>query len=164
LSEIFHSYLKNLTHCVYITTDHVAVKSISFVEKIEPDSISTKMPAIMNDTMSQLKEYFEEKRKVFELNLDPEGTEFQKKVWALLCQIPFGKTLSYADMANKLGDPKVIRASASANGKNPIAIIIPCHRVIGKNGDLVGYAGGLNRKKMLLDHENRVANGVLELF
>lgn len=114
--------------------------------------------------MSQLKEYFEEKRKVFELNLDPEGTEFQKKVWALLCQIPFGKTLSYADMANKLGDPKVIRASASANGKNPIAIIIPCHRVIGKNGDLVGYAGGLNRKKMLLDHENRVANGVLELF
>jgi methylated-DNA-[protein]-cysteine S-methyltransferase len=164
LSEIFQSYLKTAKHSFCITTNQVAVKSISFIEKIDPDFVVTNLPNIMTETQCQLNEYFEEKRTVFELNLDPEGTEFQKKVWALLCQIPFGKTLSYAEMANKLGDPKVIRAAASANGKNPIAIIIPCHRVIGKNGDLVGYAGGLNRKKMLLDHENRVANGVLELF
>ena len=88
------------------------------------------------------------------MKLSPEGTEFQKKVWSELLNIPYGKTATYQQMANTLGDPKVIRAAASANGKNPISIVIPCHRVIGSDGSLTGYAGGLHRKKWLLEHEN----------
>ena len=104
----------------------------------------------------QLKEYFEGNRNEFDIKLNPKGTEFQKKVWNKLLEIPFNKTVSYQEIANRLGDPKVIRAAASANGKNPIAIIIPCHRVIGSDGSLTGYASGLHRKKWLLDHENPV--------
>ena len=111
--------------------------------------------------IKQLTEYFGGQRTQFELKLAPEGTKFQKKVWEQLKQIPYGKTISYQKMANSLGDPKVIRAAASANGKNPIAIIIPCHRVIGSDGKLVGYAGGIHRKKWLLDHESPVNQGVL---
>jgi methylated-DNA-[protein]-cysteine S-methyltransferase len=111
-----------------------------------------------------LQSYFEGDLQNFNLKLDPEGTDFQKKVWDLLYKIPYGKTWTYAEMANKLGDPKVIRAAASANGKNPVAIIIPCHRVVGTNGSLTGYAGGLENKRFLLDLENRVANGVMRLF
>jgi len=106
--------------------------------------------------IKQLKEYFEGNRTHFDLKLNPKGTEFQKRVWNQLLEIPFNKTLSYQEMANLLGDPKVIRAAASANGKNPISIIIPCHRVIGSDGSLTGYASGLHRKKWLLDHENPV--------
>lgn len=106
--------------------------------------------------ITQLKEYFEGTRKTFSIPLEPKGTHFQKKVWEKLETIPFGKTASYQEMANQLGDPKVIRAAASANGKNPIAIVIPCHRVIGSDGSLTGYAGGLHRKKWLLEHESPV--------
>ncbi|MDT0555511.1 methylated-DNA--[protein]-cysteine S-methyltransferase [Patiriisocius hiemis] len=106
--------------------------------------------------IAQLKEYFEGTRKTFSIPLAPKGTYFQKKVWEKLEKIPFGKTASYQEMANQLGDPKVIRAAASANGKNPIAVIIPCHRVIGSDGSLTGYAGGLHRKKWLLEHESPV--------
>lgn len=102
----------------------------------------------------QFEEYFEGKRKDFNIKLSPDGTEFQKKVWKELLNIPFGKTVSYQQIANTLGDPKVIRAAASANGKNPISIVIPCHRVIGTDGSLTGYAGGLHRKKWLLEHES----------
>ncbi|UCA56992.1 MULTISPECIES: methylated-DNA--[protein]-cysteine S-methyltransferase [Aequorivita] len=102
----------------------------------------------------QFEEYFEGKRKDFNIKLSPHGTEFQKKVWRELLNIPFGKTVSYQQIANTLGDPKVIRAAASANGKNPISIVIPCHRVIGSDGSLTGYAGGLHRKKWLLEHES----------
>lgn len=138
------------------------MKSVSFVRNLASESKDK--PSILLELEAQLNAYFDGKRKDFELKLNPDGTEFQKRVWAELITIPFGKTSSYLDMANKLGDPKVIRAAASANGKNPIAIIIPCHRVIGKDGSLTGYAGGLSKKRWLLDHENRLANGVLELF
>jgi methylated-DNA-[protein]-cysteine S-methyltransferase len=111
------------------------------------------IPSELKEAVSQLMEYFEGKRNSFNLKLDPKGTEFQKKVWAQLQSIPFGKTVSYQQIANHLENPKVIRAAASANGKNPIAIIIPCHRVIGSDGSLTGYAGGLHRKKWLLEHE-----------
>ena len=124
--------------------------------------ISEKIPVVLQETVQQLTEYFQRKRTHFEVKLHPNGTPFQKKVWNQLLQIPFGKTISYQDMANTLGDPKVIRAAASANGKNPIAIIIPCHRVIGSDGSLTGYAGGLHRKKWLLEHESPVKQG--ELF
>ena len=145
-----------------IESDELAIKAISFVKELEePSDIQ---PEILQKAQEELQKYFDGNLKEFSLKLDPDGTDFQKKVWALLYKIPYGKTWTYADMANKLGDPKVIRAAASANGKNPVAIVIPCHRVIGTNGSLTGYSGGLENKRYLLDLENRVANGVMELF
>lgn len=117
-------------------------------------SLSKSIPKELKDCVDQIEQYFKGTRKEFELKLNPEGTEFQKRVWDELIKIPFGKTISYLDLSKKLGDTKAIRAVASANGKNPIWIIIPCHRVIGTDGSLTGYAGGLHRKKWLLDHEN----------
>jgi methylated-DNA-[protein]-cysteine S-methyltransferase len=122
---------------------------------------SEAIPETLLSTITQLKEYFNKTRTHFQLKLNPEGTGFQKKVWRQLETIPFGKTTSYQNLANNLGDPKVIRAAASANGKNPIAIVIPCHRVIGSDGSLTGYAGGLHRKKWLLEHESPVKQGKL---
>ncbi|MEZ4881989.1 MAG: methylated-DNA--[protein]-cysteine S-methyltransferase, partial [Flavobacteriaceae bacterium] len=126
----------------------------AFFKDAENIVISAKIPKELNDAVLQLQEYFEGNRKEFNLKLSPKGTDFQKRVWQQLQQIPFGKTTSYQQMANTLGDPKVIRAAASANGKNPISIIIPCHRVIGSDGSLTGYAGGLHRKKWLLEFES----------
>ena len=115
----------------------------------------------IENVVKQFEEFFKGERTSFDLKLSPEGTEFQKRVWNQLRDIPFGKTITYQQMANQLGNPKVIRAAASANGKNPISIIIPCHRVIGSDGSLTGYAGGLHRKKWLLEHESPVKQGVL---
>ena len=109
----------------------------------------------------QFEEYFNGDRTVFDLKLNPSGTDFQKKVWDALLQIPFGKTISYLELSKQLGDVKAIRAVASANGKNPLWIVVPCHRVIGTNGDLTGYAGGLHRKKWLLEHESPVKQTAL---
>ncbi len=106
----------------------------------------------------QLQEYFEGQRKNFDWQYDLNATPFQLRVWQELEKLPFGKTISYHELAIRLGDEKVIRAAAAANGKNPIAIVIPCHRVIGKDGSLIGYAGGLWRKKWLLEHENTSKN------
>ncbi|MEL6484142.1 MAG: methylated-DNA--[protein]-cysteine S-methyltransferase [Bacteroidota bacterium] len=114
------------------------------------------IPEVLEDAVYQFQEYFEKKRKQFDLKLNPQGTAFQKKVWQQLQEIPFGKTVSYLELSKTLGDPKAIRAVAAANGKNPLWIVVPCHRVIGSNGDLVGYAGGLSRKKWLLDFESPV--------
>jgi methylated-DNA-[protein]-cysteine S-methyltransferase len=138
------------------------VKEVSFVSEAEEES--KEKPEVLYTLEQQIGAYFDGKLQSFELSLDPDGTDFQKRVWNELIKIQYGKTISYDELAKRLGDPKVIRAAASANGKNPIGIIIPCHRVIGKNGNLVGYAGGLQNKRWLLDHENRTANGVLELF
>lgn len=114
------------------------------------------IPEVLEDAAYQLQEYFEGKREVFSLTLNPEGTDFQKKVWTALQEIPFGKTISYLELSKRLGNVKAIRAAASANGKNPLWIVIPCHRVIGSDGSLTGYAGGLHRKKWLLEHESPV--------
>ncbi|MFT5435785.1 MAG: methylated-DNA-[protein]-cysteine S-methyltransferase [Ulvibacter sp.] len=124
-------------------------------EELPPAENSLEIGEI-ESTVKQFEEYFEGKRTQFDLKLAPEGTEFQKKVWKQLQEIQFGKTLTYQQMANQLGNPKVIRAAASANGRNPISIVIPCHRVIGSDGSLTGYAGGLHRKKWLLEHESPV--------
>lgn len=110
----------------------------------------------LKELKSQLDEYFCGKRREFSIKLNPKGTEFQKRVWNELLKISFGKTISYRDQATSMGNLKGIRAIASANGKNKIAIIIPCHRVLGSNGSLTGYAGGLWRKRWLLDHESSV--------
>lgn len=110
--------------------------------------------ALLLETERQLKEYFEKKRKVFDLPLDLIGTDFQKKVWEALLDIPFGKTKSYGDLARQLGDLKAVRAVGGALNKNPVPIIVPCHRVIGSSGDLTGFAGGLGTKHYLLRLED----------
>jgi methylated-DNA-[protein]-cysteine S-methyltransferase len=119
-----------------------------------------------NDTMpilleaeKQLAEYFAGTRKKFDLRLDFTGTDFQKKVWKALLDIPFGQTVSYADVARKIGSPKAVRAVGAANGRNPISIIAACHRVIGSSGTLTGYAGGMKAKAALLAHEGLVLEG-----
>lgn len=129
----------------------IAVISVS---DLGSNEVSETIPEVLQDAVSQLNEYFEGKRTDFDLKLNPKGTEFQQKVWKALLEIPYGKTVSYMDQTKKLGDVKAIRAVASANGKNPLWIVVPCHRVIGTNGSLTGYAGGLSRKKWLLEHES----------
>jgi methylated-DNA-[protein]-cysteine S-methyltransferase len=106
--------------------------------------------------VEELNEYFYKERKFFTVELDPQGSDFQKKVWNELLSVPYGKTASYEAIALRVGDIKSIRAIGLANGQNPVAIIIPCHRVIGKNGDLVGYGGGLENKEWLLQHEGAI--------
>ena len=115
---------------------------------------TTTVPSELNEVTLQLQEYFKGERQNFDLKLNLQGTDFQKKVWTQLQNIPFGTTISYLALSKELGDEKAIRAVAAANGKNPVWIVVPCHRVIGSDGSLTGYAGGLHRKKWLLDHEN----------
>lgn len=110
---------------------------------------------ILLDAQQQLNEYFQGQRQTFELPLDFEGTEFQKKVWQALLNIPFGETRSYRQIAEQVGSPKAVRAVGAANGQNPISIIAPCHRVIGSGGKLVGFAGGLDNKEILLKLEEQ---------
>ena len=139
-----------------VVSDEVGIHEISVLdEEINIDN-SENIPQILKDCIHQLAEYFEGKRTTFNLNLTPKGTDFQQKVWDELNRIPFGKTCSYLELSKKLGDVKAIRAVASANGKNPLWIVTPCHRVIGSDGSLTGYAGGLWRKKWLLEHESPV--------
>jgi methylated-DNA-[protein]-cysteine S-methyltransferase len=135
-----------------ITGDEYGISSV-FVLDTEVEIIDN-IPLHLEDCVFQLQEYFQGIRKNFYLNLNPEGTTFQKQVWQQLAQIPYGKTVSYLDLAKQLGDVKAIRAVANANAKNPLWIVIPCHRVIGSNGSLTGYAGGLHRKEWLLNHES----------
>ena len=116
-------------------------------------SESPEVPPELEDAVTQLKEYFAGTRKEFTLKISPQGTEFQQKVWELLQQVPHGKTISYSQLSDQYGDPKAIRAVASANGKNPILIIIPCHRIISKDGGLGGFSAELWRKEWLLHHE-----------
>ncbi|WP_373516860.1 methylated-DNA--[protein]-cysteine S-methyltransferase [Pricia sp.] len=134
--------------------DEYGLSAISILDG--ETGVDDRVPEILEDAVYQLKEYFEGKRIVFDLDLNPEGSDFQKRVWNALLDIPYGKTTSYLNLSKNLGDVKAIRAVAAANGKNPLWIVVPCHRVIGSDGSLTGYAGGLYRKKWLLDHENPV--------
>ncbi len=129
---------------------------IAIISVLSEGLISDEIPENLKEAVSQLNDYFDGKRTNFNFKINPKGTDFQQKVWKELCNIPFGKTISYLDLAKKLGDPKVIRAAASANGKNPLWIVVPCHRVIGTDGSMTGYAGGLWRKKWLLEFENPI--------
>ncbi|MBC2843788.1 methylated-DNA--[protein]-cysteine S-methyltransferase [Winogradskyella flava] len=135
-----------------IVGDSDGIMSVSILNTQE--ELSEVIPESLLECVTQLKDYFKNKRKTFDLKLNPEGTMFQKKVWEQLETIPYGKSISYLDLSKELGDPKAIRAVAGANGKNPIWIIVPCHRVIGTDGSLTGYAGGLHRKQWLLNHES----------
>jgi len=112
---------------------------------------------VLSDAARQLDEYFAGERTEFDLPLDPTGTDFQQQAWTVLRDIEFGATISYGEQAQRLGNPKASRAVGAANGKNPISIIVPCHRVVGRDGSLTGFAGGADTKRWLLDHEARVA-------
>lgn len=135
-----------------IVGDEKGIRSVTVLNSEE--NVSDIIPDTLEDCVYQLNEYFDGERKKFDLNLNPQGTDFQKRVWDELLHIPYGKTLSYLNLSKKLGDVKAIRAVANANGKNPLWIIVPCHRVIGGDGSLTGYAGGLHRKQWLLEHES----------
>lgn len=148
---MLQAYLKTPLGITEIIGDENGISRISISDH---GNQSAEIPEVLQQAASQLNEYFLGKRNQFTFKLNPEGTEFQKKVWQGLLEIPFGKTMSYQELSIKLGDIKAIRAVASANGKNPLWIVVPCHRVIGSDGSLTGYAGGLWRKKWLLDHEN----------
>lgn len=167
-SEIANSYIGHVESPVgklTIVSDGDFLTSIHFsgnelVVQENPDRI-------VLDCIIQLEEYFSGSRKSFDLALNPKGTTFQKKVWDKVIAIPYGETISYGEIAKSLGDFKLNRAVGLANGANPIPIIIPCHRVVGSNGRLVGYAGGLERKKNLLNHEQNFHStqvGQLKLF
>lgn len=135
-----------------ISGDEDGISAISILNSEE--KVTDIIPIELEDCVHQLNEYFEGKRTQFDLALNPEGTDFQKRIWDALQTIPYGKTCSYLELAHQLGDVKALRAVANANGKNPLWIVVPCHRVIGSDGSLTGYAGGLYRKQWLLEHES----------
>jgi methylated-DNA-[protein]-cysteine S-methyltransferase len=136
---------------VHISADDDGVTSVSFADF----HLEHRLPnsAHAQQCVQQMQEYFSGTRREFDFAFHQNGTEFQQRVWAELGRIPFGETISYYELAVRLGDPKCIRAAGTANGKNQLAIIVPCHRVIGSDGSLTGYAGGLDKKEFLLKHE-----------
>lgn len=139
---------------IVIQENGTAITKLDFINKeVQEQIIQEHETALLKEAIKQLDEYFDGKRKSFDLPLEPKGTEFQKKVWNALKEIPFGETRSYGEIAKIIGNEKAARAIGMANNKNPIAIIVPCHRVIGANGKLVGYAGGLDIKERLLKLE-----------
>lgn len=144
-------YIKTPLGVAKIVGDENGISVISIADE---GDVSVKIPTVLQEAVFQLNDYFDGKRNDFTFKLNPSGTDFQQKVWNGLLEIPFGKTMSYLELSKKLGDVKAIRAVASANGKNPLWVVVPCHRVIGTDGSLTGYAGGLWRKKWLLEHEN----------
>lgn len=144
-------FIKTPVGIAKIEGDENGVSVISILDEEIPTS--AKIPKNLKQAVKELDEYFKGERHDFTFEMNPSGTDFQKSVWKELLKIPFGKTTSYMDLSKKLGDVKAIRAVASANGKNPLWIVVPCHRVIGSDGSLTGYAGGLWRKKWLLEHE-----------
>jgi len=152
---IYNAYFKSPIGILEIKSSATHILSIEFVE--ESDFEKQQINDLIHDCILQLTAYFSHQLHQFELPLAFNGSAFQNKVWKELQQIPFSTTCSYLQFAKKLGDAKCIRAAAAANARNPFAIVVPCHRVIGSNGKLVGYAGGLWRKQWLLEHEQAIS-------
>lgn len=167
--EISSTYYQSPLGLLRVGGTDTYISEISFIDHLDEDeyrqsSLKGPVTPIVIQCIEQLIQYFQGERRVFDFPISQEGTEFQRGVWNELMAIPFGKTISYLDLSRRLGDTKAIRAAASANGKNNIVIVVPCHRVIGSKRDLVGYGGGLWRKKWLLDHETKIQYGVQTLF
>ncbi len=161
--HIYHSPIGQMK----IIAVNNCIEQLVFIESHEAAELfdaQSEQPPVVHQCVDELMEYFAGTRRSFSVPINQEGTEFQQKVWKELYEVPFGKTLSYGELAKRLGDPKMVRAAASANGKNKIAIIVPCHRIIGADQSLVGYAWGKSRKRWLLQHEFRLALGVQTLF
>jgi methylated-DNA-[protein]-cysteine S-methyltransferase len=161
-TQIYHSPIG----VIKMVADEFCIEQLIFIEDHQVDDtlISSTTPDVINQCIDELIEYFAGKRKHFSVAINQAGTDFQQKVWKELYEIPFSKTLSYGELAKKMGDPNLVRAAASANAKNKIAIIVPCHRIVGADRSLVGYAWGKARKKWLLQHEFRLELGVQTLF
>ena len=167
--ETVSAFYRSPLGLLRISATDTYIREVSFVDNLEGSGFDNEelkgpLPFILIQCIEQLIQYFQGERRIFELPLNQEGTEFQQRVWTELSAIPFGKTISYLDQSRRLGDTGAIRAVAAANGRNNIVIIVPCHRVIGSKRDLVGYGGGLWRKKWLLDHETKILYGVQTLF
>lgn len=155
MSTEFKAYYQSDIGLIGITSSQAAIKSLYFIDDdaiVKPANQSGE-PEVLQQCQIQLDEYFKGSRENFTLTLEPDGTSFQKAVWQQLLNIPFGQTVSYLDIARLVGNAKAVRAVGAANGQNPISLIIPCHRVIGSNGKLTGYGGGMWRKEWLLKHE-----------
>jgi methylated-DNA-[protein]-cysteine S-methyltransferase len=165
LAETYTTYYHSPVGILKISGTAEYISEISFHDSTQKQPGSKKeMPPLLIQCVEQLIQYFNGERRVFDFPINQPGTAFQQETWNWLMTIPYGKTISYLQLAIKTGDPKATRAVASANGKNNIAIVVPCHRVIGANRELIGYGGGLWRKKWLLEHEMKVAYGVQTLF
>lgn len=165
MAETFTTYYHSPVGLLKISGTKDFISEVSFHDTTQKsDGGKRDIPPMLINCIEQLIQYFNGERRIFDLPINQPGTSFQHETWNQLMTIPFGKTLSYIQLAIKTGDPKATRAVASANGKNNVAIIVPCHRVIGANRELVGYGGGLWRKKWLLEHEMKVAYGVQTLF
>ena len=162
MDNIFKTTVETPIGYLELTTNHDYLLSVSFTDIYLQSS--GYQPNILIETERQIEEYFNGVLKEFNLNLQPAGTDFQMKVWEQVIKVPFGATVSYLEIAQRTGSKSNTRAVGMANGKNPIPIIIPCHRIIGINGKLTGYAGGLNRKKWLLNHELQFTNHLNLLF
>ena len=153
--EQFSDYIQNELGYISITANSDKIVSVCFSDTEPETEVSNR---VVKECKNQLLEYFSGSRKIFSIPLDLKGTEFQIDVWHELMKIPFGEVITYSTLAHRMGDIKKNRAVGMANGKNPVGIIVPCHRVVGKNGKLVGYGGGLWRKKWLLEFESRRLN------
>jgi len=167
--EITSTYYQSPLGLLRIGGTDTYISEISFIDHLEEaeyqhTQLGGAVTPIVIQCIEQLIQYFQGQRRFFDFPISQEGTEFQQRVWNELTVIPFGKTISYLDLSRRLGDTKAIRAAAAANGRNNIVIVVPCHRVIGSKQDLVGYGGGLWRKKWLLEHETKIMYGVQTLF
>lgn len=158
---MYSDYVNTPIGILKVVASENSIQEIEFVSGAETNHTSNQLT---DEACFQLKQYFDGRLTQFDLPLKPLGTPFQGTVWQQLKEIPFGKTSTYGNIAKALGDPNKVRAVGNANGQNPIAIVIPCHRVIGSSGQLVGYAGGLHRKQWLLDFESQITSKQMNLF
>ena len=165
MTEIQNAYYKSELGWIKISATKNGIRELEF-EQVDNPPVVTSENIHIKDCITQLKEYFKGIRKEFSVQLDWKGTGFQEKVWNYLLTIPYGESTNYLEIAKSLGDEKAVRAVGMANGKNNIAIIVPCHRVIGSNGNLTGYAYGIWRKDWLLNHEREYsgAEKQMEMF
>ncbi len=154
------AYLQTPLGIAHIEGDDDGIQKVTITSDAFP-AVGAPNCETVQTCVTQLKEYFEGKRQKFDVKLNPKGTDFQQRVWQELLFVPFGRTTSYLELSRRLGDEKAIRAVAAANGKNPIWLIVPCHRIIGSDGSLTGYAGGLWRKKWLIEFEKGGLQGSL---
>lgn len=150
MSKIYYNYFESPIGLIEVGGTSAAITDLNFAEKRREDF---ETHPYVDSAIQQLDEYYTRKRRDFEVDLSMKGTGFQKKVWAQLMTVPFGRTASYGDIAAGIGNPKAVRAVGGANGRNPISIIVPCHRIIGSDNTLTGYGSGLWRKEWLLKHE-----------
>ncbi|HVX51848.1 MAG TPA: methylated-DNA--[protein]-cysteine S-methyltransferase [Chitinophagaceae bacterium] len=163
--NLYYTYYQSPLGMLKMAGTDTYIAELSYVDN--QDQVMHGEPGIsevMHQCTEELIEFFNGKRRTFDIPVYQDGTAFQQRVWGELLNIPFGKTISYLEQAKRVGDAKAIRAVATTNGKNKLAIIVPCHRVIGSDKNLVGYGGGLWRKKWLLQHEFKILHGVQTLF